>query len=322
MTLTQAGLPRAQPDASHERRVLGRAHAKVEWMPYWMVLPSAVAIAILLGYPLVRLVQTSLQQYNLVTIFSHKTVWDGIANYTSIFSNGSFWGSVWRTFAFTGACLAIKMVIGTGVALLMLRLGKVVRTTVSVALIAVWAMPPITAAIVWQWLFSNQFGVVDWILSALGVGNFSNLDWFATNPLRAWSVITMMIVWNSVPFVALCLYSGLVQVPSELYEAARVDGATGWRTLRDITLPLIKPIAGLVIVLSFIWDFNIFAGIWVLTQGGPNGSTETIGVWSYVEAFSGNQFGLGAAASVVSMVIVGVMSAYYVRGLIRSGQVK
>jgi N,N'-diacetylchitobiose transport system permease protein len=290
-------------------------------MPYWLLLPSIVLVAVLLGYPLVRLVETSFQEYNLFQLFSHTTKWNGVANYSAILSSGSFWDSVLRTVLFTGACVGTTILVGMGVALVLERVGRTVRTAVSVAMVLAWAMPPISAAIVWQWLFANQFGVVDWLLTVLHLGHLSNLDWTGTNPLLAFVVITLMIVWQAIPFVALSLYAGLSQVPPELYEAARMDGARGRDVFAEVTLPLLKPILGLLTILSIIWDFNVFTQIYVLTQGGPNGGTETIGVWSYLQAFAANQFGLGAAASVIAMALVAVMSFYYVRSLVRSGEV-
>ncbi|HTX00752.1 MAG TPA: sugar ABC transporter permease [Acidimicrobiales bacterium] len=301
--------------------LLRRIHREVDWMPYWLLLPSIVLVVALLGYPVVRLVETSFQEYGLFQLFNHTTTWNGVSNYKSILTTESFWASVLRTLLFTAACVGLTMVVGAAVALMLARLGKILRTTVSITLVLAWAMPPVSAAVVWQWLFADQFGVVDWILAELHLGNLSNLDWTGTSPLRAFSVIAMMIVWQAIPFVALSLYAGLVQIPDEMYESARTDGAGSWAVFRWITMPLLGPIFGLLTILSIIWDFNVFTQIYVLTQGGPNGGTETIGIWSYVQAFAANQFGLGAAASVVSMLLVGVLSFYYVRNLIRSGEI-
>lgn len=312
---------RARGEPGH-KGVMRRLHAKVDWLPYWLLAPSIVFIVVLLGYPVVRLFETSFQEYNLFQLFSHTTKWNGIANYRAILTSGSFWDSVLRTVVFTAACVGFTIVIGMGVALLLTRINKVVRMAVSIAMVLAWAMPPVSAAIVWQWLFANQFGVVDWILTELHFGHLQNLDWTGTSPFLAFCVITMMIVWQAIPFVALSLYAGLTQVPQELYEAARVDGGSGLAVFRSITMPLLAPILGLLTILSIIWDFNVFTQIWVLTLGGPNGGTETIGVWSYVQAFTANQFGLGAAASVISMILVGIASFYYVRNLVRTGEVR
>jgi N,N'-diacetylchitobiose transport system permease protein len=315
-------LPTRRRDRARGPNLARRLHRRVDWMPYWLLFPSIVLIVVLLGYPLVRLIETSFQEYGLAQLFSHTTVWNGISNYRAILTAASFWDAVLRTVLFTAACVGLTIGLGMALALLLTRLHRFVRSAVSVAMVLAWAMPPISAAIVWQWLFANQFGVVDWILTALGFGHLENLDWTGQNSLLAFSVITMMIVWQAIPFVALSLYAGLTQVPPELYEAARVDGGSPAGIFRQVTLPMLRPILGLLTILSIIWDFNVFTQIWVLTQGGPNGGTETIGVWSYVQAFTANQFGLGAAASVIAMLLVAVMSFYYVRNLVRSGEVR
>jgi N,N'-diacetylchitobiose transport system permease protein len=299
-----------------------RLRARFNWMPLWLLLPSIVLIGALLGYPIVNLFETSFQKFGLFQLFNHKTVWIGGTNYSTILSSSSFWYSVLRALLFTAACVGSTMAIGMGVALMLGRIHRYLRGAISIAMVLAWAMPPISAALVWQWLFANQFGVVDWILTELHLGNFQNFDWTGTNPLLAFTVITLMIVWQAVPFVALSLYAGLTQVPDELYEAARVDGASAWGVFRGITVPMLGPIIGLLTTLSIIWDFNVFTQIWVLTMGGPNGGTETIGVWTYVQAFEQNAFGLGAAASVIAMGLVAVMCFYYVRNLVRSGEVR
>jgi N,N'-diacetylchitobiose transport system permease protein len=302
--------------------VLRRLRARFNWMPLWLLLPSIVMIVALIGYPIVDLVETSFQKFGLFQLFNHKTDWIGGTNYSTILSSAAFWDSVLRSLLFTGACVAATMAIGMGVALMLGRIHRVIRGAISIAMVLAWAMPPISAALVWQWLFANQFGVVDWILTELHFGDFRNFDWLGTNPLLAFVVITLMIVWQAVPFVALSLYAGLTQVPQELYEAARVDGASAWGVFRGITVPMLRPIIGLLTTLSIIWDFNVFTQIWVLTQGGPNGGTETIGVYSYVQAFEAQQYGLGAAVSVVAMALVAVMCFYYVRNLVRTGEVR
>src|SRR5579871_410375 len=261
------------PEDESEAGMLRRLHQRIDWLPYWLLLPSIALTIALLGYPIVRLVETSFQKYGLFELINHKTTWIGAQNYTSIFSSSSFWQAVLRTVLFTAACVGGTMVLGTVVALALKRLGRTMRTVVSVVMVLAWAMPPVSAAIVWQWLFANEFGVVDWILTELHLGNLTNFDWTGRSPLIAFCVITMMIVWQAIPFVALSLYAGLVQIPSELYESARVDGAGGFSIWRSVTLPLLAPIFGLLTILSIIWDFNVFTQIYVLTQGGPNNGT-------------------------------------------------
>jgi N,N'-diacetylchitobiose transport system permease protein len=286
-----------------------------------MVLPAVAIFATVLGYPLVRLVELSLQRYGLRELFTRTTHWVGLSNYAAVLGDRFFWTIVARTVAFTAANVVLTIVVGMLVALLLARLGRVMRTAVSTAMVLAWAMPSVTAAIVWQWLFETQYGVVNWLLTQTRLGSFTNTDWFGRSALLAFTVITLMIVWQAVPFVALSLYAGLTQVPIELYEAVKVDGAGAWMTFRSITLPILRPILLLLAILSTIWDFNVFNQIWVMTQGGPNQGTVILGIWSWIQAFAASQFGAGSAIAVVSVALLAALSAYYVRQLVRAGEV-
>jgi N,N'-diacetylchitobiose transport system permease protein len=227
-----------------------------------------------------------------------------------------------RTVIFTIANVGLTLMVGLLVALGMARVGKVLRTAVGAGMVCAWVMPSVTSPIVFQWLFQPQFGVANWVLTKLGIGHFTNTNWFASSPLMAFSIITIMIVWQAIPFVAITLSAGLTQVPEELYEAARLDGARGWAVFRHVTFPIIKPIVILLGILSTIWDFTVFNQIWVMVQGTPvQQGTETLGIWTYVESFSDNQYGRGSAIAVVSVLLVGLLTAWYVRKLVRAGEV-
>jgi N,N'-diacetylchitobiose transport system permease protein len=173
--------------------------------------------------------------------------------------------------------------------------------------------------LVWQWLFQPGYGVVNWLLTQVGFGDLTQHDW-TTSPASAFTLVWLLVVWQSVPFVALTLYAGLAQIPRSYYEAAALDGAGPWRVHRTITFPFLQPILGLVTILSVIWDFTVFNQIWILTQGGPNDGTTTLGIWTFTRAFSGNDFGQGAAIAVVSVALLVGMTAVYVRRLVRSGE--
>jgi N,N'-diacetylchitobiose transport system permease protein len=286
-----------------------------------MVMPAVVIFAAVLGYPLLRLVELSLQHFGLRELFTRTTHWVGLSNYAAVLGDRFFWTVVARTVAFTAANVVLTIVVGMLVALLLARLGRVMRTVVSIAMVLAWAMPSITAAIVWQWLFETEYGVVNWLLTQTRLGSFTNTDWFGRSALLAFTVITLMIVWQAVPFVALSLYAGLTQVPIELYEAVEVDGAGPWMTFRSITLPILRPILLLLAILSTIWDFNVFNQIWVMTQGGPNQGTVILGIWSWIQAFAASQFGAGSAIAVISVALLAALSAYYVRQLVQAGEV-
>ena len=297
------------------RRTVGR-----QLLPFALLLPALVLVAGVLGYPIGQLFATSFQQLGLFQLISHHVVWNGLANYRQVLSSGQFGRSLLQTVLFVAACIGLTMLIGTGVALLMKRLGKVMRTVMSLAMLLAWAMPTSASSIVWSWLFETEWGVINYMLSGLGL-HFTNHNWFASS-LSAYGVITAMIVWGAVPFVALTMYSAFTLVPPDLSEAAAVDGATPAVVFRRVTMPIVRPIFVLLTVLSIIWDTNVFNQVWFLTGGRAQVlNVVPLGVWQYIEAFSSQQYGLGAAVAVVTVVLLLTATGYYIRTMVRSGEV-
>ena len=277
-------------------------------------------MAFLQGYPIGRLFATSFQNLGLLQLFSHKVVWNGFANYRTLFSSGDLGTSVVQTVLFVVTCVGLTMLIGTGVALLLGRIGKVLRLVVSVCLLFAWAMPTSAAAIVWTWLFSTQYGVANYTLGAIGF-HFSNHDWFGST-ISAYAIITANIVWGAVPFVALTMYSAFTLVPRDLFEAAAIDGASPATVFRRVTMPIVRPIFVLLTVLSVIWDANVFNQVWYLTQGNAQLlNVIPLGVWQYIEAFSSQQYGLGAATAVIMILLLVAVTGYYIRIMVRTGEV-
>ncbi len=194
----------------------------------------------------------------------------GLRNYETLLTDGRFWQVVRRTFLFMAVNVVLIMLLATLVALVIERLGRRGRTAVLSALVLAWAMPVIAATTVFQWLFHSEFGIVNQTLTALGFESFDRYPWFAHGP-AAFAILVVLIVWQSVPFAAVTLYSALTTVPPELYESARIDGATAGRIFRAVTFPMIRPIFMLVLSLEVIWTFKAFVQIWVMTNGGPGG---------------------------------------------------
>lgn len=297
-----------------------RRSVRRQLLPFALLLPALVLVAGVLGYPIGQLVATSFQQLGLFQLISHHVVWDGLANYRQVLSSGQFGRSLLQTLLFVATCVGLTMLFGTGVALLMKRLGKVIRTAMSLAMLLAWAMPTSASSIVWSWLFETEWGVVNYMLSGLGL-HFTNHNWFASS-LSAYGVITAMIVWGAVPFVALTMYSAFTLVPPDLSEAAAVDGATPAVVFRRVTMPIVRPIFVLLTVLSIIWDTNVFNQVWFLTGGRAQVlNVVPLGVWQYIEAFSSQQYGLGAAVAVVTVFLLLAATGYYIRTMVRSGEV-
>jgi N,N'-diacetylchitobiose transport system permease protein len=210
------------------------------------------------------------------------------------------------------------LVIGMGVALVMRELGHRMRTLVTFCLIAAWAVPNVAATMLWTWLFQPTYGVVNWLLDQV-FGGFGQYDWTA-HTSSALLLVWLLVVWQSVPFVALTLYAGLSQIPADYYEAAAIDGAGYLTRFRMVTVPFLRPILLLVTVLSVIWDFNVFNQIWLLTNGGPDAGTTTLVVWSFTRAFASQSYGQGAAIAVLATALLVALTGYYVRRLVRAGE--
>lgn len=293
---------------------------RVAVAPLLLLSPAGLVLIAVTVAPIAFLVWTSFTDYDQRTLFTGAYSIVGVRQYTTLLTDSAFWASVLRTVVFTAAMVAGSLVIGMGVSHLLTRLGRWWRYVTSVVLILAWAMPNVASSLVWVWLFQPGYGVVNWLLAQLRVlGDTTNLDW-ANSTWLAYTSIWMLIVWQAVPFIALTLHAAETQVPPEVQESARLDGAGEWRIYRSLTLVFLRPTLLLVTILSLIWDFNVFNQIWLVSRGGPGDSTSTLGVFTYKEAFIGFRIGQGAAVSVVTTVLLLALTAVYVRNLLRSGE--
>jgi N,N'-diacetylchitobiose transport system permease protein len=184
----------------------------------------------------------SLERYGLFQLIRHKGEWIGLKNYSQILHDGLFWHVVARTLAFTAVAVSLTMVFGTLIALLLAELGTKMRVLLTAGLIFVWATPVVVAVAVWSWMVDFEFGVANWLLTYLHVGNFNHHDWFAST-WSGWALITSLVSGGD-PFVTLMVFAGLTQVPQELVEGRDDRRRAGpWRVFRDVTMPLLKPIS-------------------------------------------------------------------------------
>ena len=282
--------------------------------------PAGIVLAGVLGYPLVRLVVNSFQDFGLRALFTGKTQWIGFANYTAIFKDSQFGPVLLRTGVFTGSLVIGCLVIGMAMAQMMSNVGRGLRTVLNFLLILAWALPTVSATLVWQWLFEPVYGVLNWLITQLGwFGDYTSHRWTGTAG-GGFTIVWLLIVWQSVPFVALTLYAGQSQIPAEFYEAAQLDGAGSWRMYRSITLPFLRPVLYLATILQIIWHFNTFNQLWILTRGGPDGGTTTLSIWAFQKAFASNSFGQGSAIAVVTAILLMILTSLYIRRLMRSGE--
>ncbi len=307
------------PSGLRRRRRLTRDRVVRAVAPYALFLPALLVIAAVLLYPLYKLGTLSLQQYGLFELIQRKGKWIGFDNYRSVLGDSVFWHTLERTLIFTIANVTLTIVLGTLIALLLVRVSTWVRIILTSGLVLVWSMPVVVAVQVWFWMTNYQNGVLNYVLDELPIGDFFQHDWYATTFSKL-AMVTALIVWGAIPFVTISVYAGLAQVSRELVEAAEIDGAGPFRVFRDVTYPVLKPILLIVTSLSIIWDFGVFAQPWLLvTASGWNASNYLMGVYVYVEGYSHSDFGRGAAISLLMLVIVALLSVVYVRKMVRMG---
>lgn len=310
-----AGTSQTPPPPSGSKEVLqpsrGRRSLPSGLLPYLLVAPALLSMAVLLLYPLVRNVILSFQSINRKEFITRETVWTGFDNYTDLLSDPEFWTVVVRSVVFTAVNVALIMAIGTGIGLLLNRLGKKMRLVLSLALMFAWAMPIVASVTVFRWLFDEQFGVVNWLMRTLGFSGYEQHNWFETG-FSTLVIILILLVWGSVPFVALNMYAALTTVGTELYEAAKMDGASGWRTFWAVVFPNLKSFFMITTFLEIIWIFKAFAQVYAMNQGGPDRGSETLPVFAYIEGVGQFHYGVAAAISVLTIVmLIAVMSFYF-----------
>jgi len=277
-------------------------------------------IAVILGYPLYWLVKLSTERYGLFELIRHQGTSVGLDNYRSVLHDPVFWRTLLRTIVFTAANVCMTMVLGMLIALLLVRVSAVVRVLLSSGLVLVWAMPVVVAVQVWYWMTNFENGVVNYVLTELHLGDFFQHDWYVTT-FSQLSLVTLLIVWGALPFVVITLYAGLAQVPRDLVEAAEVDGARPWMVFRDITLPILRPILLILTSLSIIWDFGVFTQPYLLIgQSKITTGNYLMSIYLFEEGYFKSDFGRGAAISILMLLMVAVLSIFYVRKMVRMGE--
>jgi len=286
-------------------------------LPYALIAPALLVILGVLGWPLVMLVFLSLQHYGLRELFQHQGTFVGLKNFTTILADPQFAYTLRTTLVFTVVNVCLSMLFATLIALLLERVSRFVRILLGAGLVFVWATPVIPAVNLWQWMFDYEFGVMNWLLTRIGAGNYLHHNWFE-NPLQGFSVITVIVVWGAIPFLAISLHAGLTQVPRELVEAAQIDGARAWEIFRHVTVPTLRPLLLVLFSLSTIWDFGVFNQVWVLLNQRPAQEYYLMSVFSFQESFRVSQYGLGSAVAVVMIAILVVVTFLYVRQTVRS----
>jgi N,N'-diacetylchitobiose transport system permease protein len=309
---TPPASPRVIPRRTRRRAGIGQTA-----LPYVLLAPALVLVLALLGWPTLQLLFISLRKLDLRELVTGKLVWVGFDNYAATLADPEFWTITLRTLVFTASVVAATVIGGLLLAVLMRHLNPVVRIVVQITLVLAWAVPIIAATTVFQWIFDQQYGILNKTLDRLGFHSFIGYSWFGSGTAVLF-IIGLIIVWQAIPFVAFSLYAGLIGVPREQYEAAGIDGASAWQTFRAVSWPGLRPIVTMVTFLSVIWDFQAFAQVWAIRQGGPDGGSTTLPVLLYLKGIAGSHFGAASAIAMLMLVVLVIVTARYIQLLVRS----
>ncbi|MER5882879.1 sugar ABC transporter permease [Streptomyces sp. NPDC001941] len=304
----------AAPPTPPARKGAG-PRARAGWTPWLYLLPALVAIGALLVYPIYQLGLISFLEYTQAQVSGGQpTSFKGLGNYAELFSDGQFWQVLLATVLFAAACVVSTLAVGCALAVLLTRIRAVPRLALMMAALGAWATPAVTGSTVWVFLFDPDFGPVN---KVLGLGDHS----WTYGRYSAFALVLFEVVWCSFPFVMVTVYAGIRAIPSEVLEAAALDGASQWRTWRSVTAPMLRPILVVVTIQSIIWDFKVFTQIYVMTNGGGiAGQNLVLNVYAYQKAFASSQYSLGSAIGVVMLLILLAVTLVYLRLLRRQGE--
>jgi len=297
------------------RRRLGPARLSEAWVAGAFVAPAALVILLIVAYPLARALWLSV--HDVILTSPGQADFVGLSNFTHELSSPDFWAAVQRSLFFTIASTSIELVLGIGLALLMvqpLRLRWLLRSLV----ILPWALPTIVNALMWRWIANAEYGALNALL--LQGGLIDSYQQWLSNPATAMWMVIVADAWKMTPLVAILVLAALQGISREHVEAARVDGAGALATFRFVILPLLTPTLLIVLVLRTMEAFKVFDIVWIMTNGGPANETQTIAIYAYQTAYRSYDFGRGAALGYLIALAIMVLAAIYLRLLGRVGR--
>lgn len=236
----------------------------------------------------------------------------GLANYTTVLTDPYFWRALWHTLIITVVVVHVELIVGLGMALLFAS-GLPGRRVLLAATLAPYAVSEVTAVVIWRFLFDPDIGPITLLLHHLGL---PGLDW-TISPFAGLAIVALLSIWLNLPFTFVILYAARLALPSQLYEAARVDGATRLQQFRHVTLPLLTPAMLIAVLFRYIIAFRLFTEVWLMTGGGPARSTEVLAVYLYLNAFSFDEFGQAAATGWLMVIFSLLLALFYLYALRR-----
>lgn len=274
------------------------------------VAPLIAYLAAFYLYPLYRNLDLSLRDYTVRSFVAGDAPFSGWDNFQKVLDDPTFGPALRHTMVFTFVSIAFQYVIGLALAVFFNRRFRLAPTLRALFLIP-WLLPLIVSASSWSWMFNSESGVVNYFLHFFGV---DAVGWL-TSPDWALTSVIVANIWIGIPFNLVILYSGLQNIPAELYEAAALDGAGAWQVFRRITFPLLRPVSAITLLLGLVYTLKVFDLIWIMTKGGPGDASSTLATWSYQLGFGTllPKFGPGAAVGNLLILIALVFGLLYIR---------
>jgi len=268
--------------------------------------PGLTIIAIVIGLPLAYALLLTISSFTLLHPRFMPLV--GLENFRRVMDDEYFWHSTWLTVKYSGLTVSAEFLLGLGIAFLLNRVVRLKAVYFAILTIPM-AMSPVSVALVWHMLLQPNLGIVNRLLESFG---YTGVDWLGNSALSFWTVI-FIDVWQQVSFVILILAAGLASLPKEPYEAASVDGATELQQFYYLTLPMLRPVAAIAVIIQLITEFRTYDLVYVLTKGGPGISTDLLSYFAYKRAFLGLSINEGAAASFILLLMVLFLTVIFFR---------
>lgn len=267
---------------------------KLFWVSFFLA-PSLLGLFLFTATPILASLGLTLFEWDLLT----PAEFVGLDNFRRLLQDDTFWKALGNTLYFIGGYIPLVMVLALGVAVVLnqkLRGLVLFRTAFFIPVVSAW----VAVALLWKWIFNPRMGLLNYLLSLLGI----NGPAWLLDPTWAMPAIIITSVWKDIGFIMIMFLAGLQGIPEEYYEAAEIDGASGWQRLRYITLPLLSPTAFFALIISLINSFQVFDQVWIMTEGGPAGATTVLVERIVKNAFSYNRMGYAAAISWVLFLLV------------------
>jgi multiple sugar transport system permease protein len=275
--------------------------------------PSFLGFVVFYAYPALRGFYLSFTDFDLLR---NSGSWVGIRNYKAMLSDALFWNALWVTFKYVVINIGIQTVLAMAIAVLMHRLTKSV--VVRGILVLPWLIPNVVLALLWMWMLDPNLGIVNHYLTTIGIHS----QGFLGSESQVIPTIAGINIWRNMGYTALLLFGGLVMIPKTYYEAAALDGASEWRMFRTVTLPLLRPVLALVLVVTLIGSFQVFDTIQIATAGigggnpgGPGNASRVLYMYIFQQAFEFNALGYASALAVALIVLLVIVAAIQMKML-------